>query len=131
MNNREIIIQNNLHDLVVAIFHADSEQAERAAMDAYRAASDAHDAIYKSLFDDLQTGLIDWFYYCQGDLTVIFTRSIKEPGKIQRSTFWDRNGEMIALSDGQYTTAHDANKDQHTPDNVTICTGTNSTATAA
>ena len=55
---------------------------------------------WNSLVKQLLSGEIDGFCYEKGN-TYIFTRSIKEPGKIQKSCFWNRNGEMIPLSDVQ------------------------------
>ena len=55
---------------------------------------------WNPIINQLLSGEIDGFSYEKGN-TYIFTRSIKEPGKIQKSCFWNRNGEMIALSDIQ------------------------------
>lgn len=55
---------------------------------------------WNPLVKQLLSGEIDGFCYEKGN-TYIFTRSIKEPGKIQKSCFWNRNGEMIPLSDVQ------------------------------
>lgn len=90
----------DLQNLSVACLQdPDDEKTEEAYMQAYG----RQKAIYKRLFRDLESRKIDIFFYDIGTgnsySRMIFTRSAKKPGTIQKTCIWMRNGEEIPLSD--------------------------------
>lgn len=108
-------INFNLQDLALAAFASDE------ACDKYFEASDEFYRVWNSLFKKLLDGSIDYFYYTEKSSACVFTRSIKQNGKIQATIFWIKDGEWIALSDGQVSTAEEAERNFYgVKDHVTI-----------
>ena len=70
----------------------DAEQAEGEKMEA------EHERPYKMLYEDLEAGRIDAFSFRQGAHMRIVARSTRPGVLVQASSFWDCDGELIALS---------------------------------
>jgi hypothetical protein len=87
------------------------------------------ESLYNALCDSLLSGEIDYFYHDDSNenennyLQYIFTRSVKELGKIQVSCIWFKNGVAVPLSDGQGVNYKDFNKNGHTSVDVDIYYG--------
>lgn len=114
----------DLRDLSVACLqNPDDEKAEEAYMQAYG----RQKAIYKRLFRDLESRKIDIFFYDIGTgnsySRMIFTRSAKKPGTIQKTCIWMRNGEEIPLSDCCRATFEEHEKAESFSDGVTVYYG--------
>ena len=60
-----------------------------------------NNAVITSVFDGLMSGQYDYAYIREPDLMYLYTRSNRIVG-VQRTTFWDRDGELVPLSDQQY-----------------------------
>lgn len=80
--------------------------------------------IYGTLYGDLASGVIDCFWmFTSGDeqngQQRIYSRSIREPGSVQISYIWYRDGEAIPT---MHELARNAKEmiQKSSPDNVTI-----------
>lgn len=131
---KKIIISQGTAAAALELLRADNPRTEHAAERALDRKEAEMKKAWSGLFEELKTGSIDFFYYWQparkganGQNIIIFTRSIKTPEGIQRTTVWKRNGEYIALSDQQYTSIEDAEKRGGIKDNVTIFAGSTPT----
>lgn len=78
---------------------------------------------WKRLFESLQNERIDCiWYYPNSKQIYTFHRSTKKTGCIQKSCFWIKGDEYIALSDRQYFTFDDFRRDAGLQDKITIYT---------
>ena len=114
-----IKVNVNIHDLVIKMFQsADFECPE------YDEARQKLEEVYTELYQKLMTGSIDCFWmFTDGDESNgqqrIYTRSIKQPGCVQISYIWYRDGEIIPTMDEQAWTAEEMIR-KSSPDNVKI-----------
>lgn len=134
---KKIIISQGTAAAALELLRADNPHTEHAAERTLDRKEAEIKKAWSGLFEELKTGSIDFFYYWQptrkganGQNIIIYTRSVKTPGSIQRSIFWKRNGEYIALSDQQYISIEDAERRGGIKDNVTIFAGSNQTREA-
>ena len=107
----------NLSKLATAAFFSREGEAE------YDKAREAFDNIYTGLFNDLMSGNINAFsMFTRGDEVNgnqrIFTRSTKQPGYIQVSYMWYKDGEILPVMDSQVNTV--SKMLEHAPDRVEI-----------
>ena len=119
-------INHNTRNLAVAAFRAFGTDSEQAAEQAAEEAENALRADYKSLYNSLVSGQVDYFYYesepsnIGRSLVEVWTRSSRHGVSVQRSTFMRvPGGELIALSHHNIITFSDMVKDS-IPDNVDI-----------
>ena len=119
-------INHNTRNLAVAAFRAFGTDSEQAAEQAAEEAENALRADYKSLYNSLVSGQVDYFYYesepsnAGRSLVEVWTRSSRHGVSVQRSTFMRvPGGELIALSHHNIITFSDMVKDS-IPDNVDI-----------
>ena len=63
-----------------------------------------NEAVIRSAFDGLMNGQYDYAFIRRNNAVTLYTRSAKTDG-VQLTAFWDRDGELIPLSDGQYRDA--------------------------
>ena len=105
------IIDFRTKDLCLKFWRAVGEEAEDAAQAELERAERALEATWKSLYDNLVSGLYGSIGYRAGDNVYILHKSAKKAGYIQRSCFWDKGGEYIALSDRQYLRFEDFRRD--------------------
>jgi hypothetical protein len=129
---KKTIINGGTAEKALALLRAESQHAEHAAERALDRAEAEIKKTWAGLFEDLEAGRIDFFYYWQpagrgatGQNIIIYTRSIKTPGHVQRTTYWNRAGEYIALSDQQYSNVDDAGRRGGIKDRVVIFAGSN------
>lgn len=129
---KKIIISQDTGTKALILLKAEHPHTEHAAERALDRAGEELKKAWTALFEDLKAGRIDYFYYWQpagrganGQNIVIFTRSIKTPGHVQRTTYWKRGGEYIALSDQQYAGIEDAGTRGGIKDHVVIFAGSN------
>ena len=119
-------INHNTRNLSVAAFRAFGTDSERAAEQAAEEAENALRADYKSLYNSLVSGQVDYFYHesepskIGRSLVEVWTRSSRQGVSVQRSTFVRvPGGELVALSHHDIMTFSDMVKDS-IPDNVEI-----------
>lgn len=119
-------INHNTRHLSVAAFRAFGTDSERAAEQAAEEAENALQADYKSLYNSLVSGRVDYFYHesepskIGRSLVEVWTRSSRQGVAVQRSTFMRvPGGELVALSHHNIVTFSDMVKDS-IPDNVEI-----------
>lgn len=89
----------NLHDAAIRSLKADYPDYDRD--------SARNDLIITRLFNDTQNGIIKGFYLVSDKTFKAYHKSPKEAGKIQLSSGFYRNGELIPCSDAQLETAAD------------------------
>lgn len=77
-------------DLIFSLDDAEQAEAENMAAE--------HERPYRALYDDLEAGRIDVFSFRQDTNVRVVARSTRPGVLIQASCFWDRDGELIALS---------------------------------
>ena len=119
-------INHNTRNLSVAAFRAFGTNSEQAAEQAAEEAENALQADYKSLYNSLVSGQVDYFYHESEPSTIgrslveVWTRSSRQGVAVQRSTFMRvPGGELVALSHHNIMTFSDMVKDS-IPDNVEI-----------
>lgn len=111
----EIVANFGVHDKCLALFHDDSRQAGMAYEEARQGLLDVYARIYRGLVSEA----VDVAYFRSGANLVIFSRSLREGVAVQRSVFWDRDGEYIALSHQDIRSEKDMG--EYAADGVTIC----------
>lgn len=89
----------NLHDAAIRSLKADYPGYDRD--------SARNDLIITRLFNDTQNGIIKGFFLVSDKTFKAYHKSPKEAGKIQLSSGFYRNGELIPCSDAQLETAAD------------------------
>ena len=114
-----IKVNVNIHDLAVKMFQSPDFECPE-----YDEAQQKLEEVYTMLYQKLMTGSIDCFWmFTDGDedngRQRIYARSIKQPGCIQISYIWYRDGEIIPTMDEQAGTAKEMIR-KSSPDNVTI-----------
>lgn len=119
-------INHNTRNLAVAAFRAFGTDSERAAEQAVEEAENALQADYKSLYNSLVSGQVDYFYHesepsnIGRSLVEVWTRSSRKGVTVQRTTFLKvPSGELLAMSHHDIMTFSDMVKDS-IPDNVEI-----------
>lgn len=117
---RKRVINYSVTRAALDALRATGEHAEHETETRFRKARAGLIAEYDYLFRQLNAGKIDYFFFYSGKLLTSFTRSIKETGKIQRTTFLIRENEYIPLSDGTYTTAKECDRRDGLKDRVSI-----------
>ena len=75
-----------------------------------------NEAAIATVFDGLMDGRYDYAFIRKGANVSLYTRSARTDG-VQRTAFWDRDGELVPLSDQQYRDAKSWIKDGY-PDCV-------------
>ena len=89
----------NLHDAAIRSLKTNYPSYDRDSV--------RNDLIIKRLFNDTLTGTIKGFYLVSDSTFKAYHRSTKEAGKIQLSSGFYRDGELIPCSDAQLATAAD------------------------
>lgn len=119
-------INHNTRNLAVAAFRAFGTDSEQAAEQAAEEAENALQADYKSLYNSLVSGQVDYFFHESEPSTIgrslveVWTRSSRKGVTVQRTTFLKvPSGELVALSHHDIMTFSDMVKDS-IPDNVEI-----------
>lgn len=119
-------INHNTHDLAVAAFRAFGTDSERAAEQVAEEAENALQVDYKSLYNSLVSGQVDYFFHESEPSTIgrslveVWTRSSRKGVTVQRTTFLKvPSGELLAMSHHDIMTFSDMVKDS-IPDNVEI-----------
>ena len=69
-----------------------------------------NDAAIATVFDGLMDGRYEYAFIRDGENVHLYTKSARIDG-VQRTTFWDRNGEWVPLSDQQYHNVKDWKRD--------------------
>lgn len=75
---------------------------------------------YESLYADLVSGTIDYFYHVSCGVIYLFTRSARAGVQVQRSAIWDKSGEMIPLSHADIDSFSEMVEKGFCIDNITI-----------
>lgn len=119
-------INHNTRNLAVAAFRAFGTDSEQAAEQAAEEAENALQADYKSLYNSLVSGQVDYFYHESEPSTIgrslveVWTRSSRKGVIVQHTTFLKvPSGELLAMSHHDIISFSDMVKDS-IPDNVEI-----------
>lgn len=96
----------NLHDGCCRMIRAKNFNYPRYDKDCRR-----NDLIISRLFNDTKAGIIKGFYLVSDEDFKAYHRSTKEAGKIQLSSGFYRDGELIPCYDVQMATADDLIKE--------------------
>ena len=89
----------NLHDAAIRSLKANYAGYDRD--------SARNDLIISRLFNDTQNGIIKGFYLVSDSTFKAYHKSTKEAGKIQLSSGYYENGNLIPCYDAQLATAAD------------------------
>lgn len=90
-------INYGISDLSLALFRAsesESDLIELVLEDTERMLQ----SDYRRFFSALESGRIDSFYYESGGNVYLYTRSARRGVMIQKTCFWNRDGELVPLS---------------------------------
>lgn len=90
-------INYGIRDLSISLFRASESEADLIEL----VLEDSERMIqndYKRFFSALESGRIDSFYYESGANVYLYTRSARAGVLIQKTCFWNRDGELIPLS---------------------------------
>lgn len=98
----------DLHDAAVKDLHSLGHYKT------YERNSRKNDAIMSELFNRTKSGMIKGFYLISDTELKAYHRSTKEAGKIQLSSGFYRNGELIPCYDSQLETATDMIREGYT-----------------
>lgn len=109
-----INVNFDVHDKCLAAFHNDTETACRN----YKKALQGLQDVYRRIYTALVSEAIDAAFYRTGANMILFTRSIRPGVQVQRSVFWDKDGEYIALS--HQDIRNDRDMMEHAADNVNM-----------
>ena len=83
----------------------------------YEKAKAHNKAVLQNIFNGLLDESISLAFIRTGKLgnsnLIVYTRSAKNVGTIQRTAIWERGGELIPISDQQYTTFMEMWRGEH------------------